>query len=301
MDRFFESYSSFIPDFDAFQEILHHPIPTHLRVNTLKCDTAQVVDSLQAKGIQLIPSLANESCLFLAPGLEKPGKLLEFHLGYIHVQALTSSLASMVLNPGPGQYVLDLCAAPGGKTSHMAQFMGNSGLIVANELYPKRHVSLGYNLARLGVTNSIITGYQAQQFPLKHKFDLVLADVPCSGEGTFRKTKPGHRYKETPEKERLPDLQKKILLRGFDLLRPGGVLLYSTCTYNPEENEAVVSHLLREREARLLPIELDVPMQPGITEWRGKQYDKRARNTARFYPHHIDSVGFFMAKIGKPG
>ncbi len=301
MAPLFEPYASFIPDFDQFQEALHRPIPTHLRINTLKCDIDQAAGSLKDKGVEVVQTLPEEPTLVAAPNLDKPGKLIEFHLGCIHVQALTSCVASLLLDPRPGQYVLDMCAAPGGKTSHMAQLMENHGLIVANELYPKRHVSLGHNLARLGVANTIITGYQAQQFPLRHKFDLILADVPCSGEGTFRKAKPGQAYRETPEKVKLPDLQKKILIRGFDLLKPGGTLLYSTCTYNPEENEAVVSALLAEREADLLKIGLELPMEQGITEWKGQKYDRRVRHARRFYPHRIDSVGFFMAKIGKPG
>jgi len=301
MGHLFEGYASFIPDFEEFQEALNRPIPTHLRINTLKTDVDRVVDSLQGGGVKIKMSLPGDPTLVIAPELEKPGKLLDFQLGHIHVQALTSCIASLLLRPKPGQYVLDMCAAPGGKTSHMAQLMRNTGLIVANELYRDRHISLGHNLGRLGVTNTIITGYQAQQFPMRQKFDLILADVPCSGEGTFRKTRACQTYKEKPEKRKLPALQKKILTRGFDLLKPGGMILYSTCTFNPDENEAVVSALLSERDAELLTIDLELSIEPGITEWKGQKYDARLRHAARFYPHRINSVGFFMAKISKPG
>jgi NOL1/NOP2/sun family putative RNA methylase len=231
--------------------------------------------------------------------LKSPGNLIEYFLGHIHPQALTSCLASIVLSPGKNSYVLEMCAAPGGKTSHLAQLINNTGLIVANELYPNRHIPLGHTLERLGVLNTVITGYQAQEFPLKQRFDYILADVPCSGEGGFRKIKESSTYRETSEKQKLPDLQKKIILRGFDLLKEYGEMLYSTCTYNPEENESVVNFLLQNRDAVLLPLDAGFDSEPGILEWRDEKYDTELQKTARFYPHRINSVGFFMARIGR--
>jgi len=177
--------------------------------------------------------------------------------------------------------------------------MNNTGLIVSNDLYTSRHISLGHTLSRLGVLNAVVTGYQAQEFPLKQRFDYVLADVPCSCEGKFRKTRDTSSYRGNKGREKLPDLQKKIILRGFDLLRENGRMLYATCTYNPEENESVVNVLLKERDAELLPIDVGLDVEPGITEWEDEKYDKRVQKAARFYPHRLDSVGFFMARIGK--
>ena len=205
----------------------------------------------------------------------------------------------MVLQPQKESYILDMCASPGGKTSHLAQMMNNTGLIIANELYPNRHIPLGNTLDRLGVLNAIITGYQAQEFPLKHRFDYILSDVPCSGEGTFRKTKKINAAKYSLKMNHLPDLQKKIILRGFDLLKESGEMLYATCTYNPEENESVVNFLLRNRRAKLLPIEIGIDHDPGIIKWQRNTYEKQIERCARFYPHRVDSVGFFMARIGR--
>ncbi len=301
MEPIFGRYHDIIPEFSSFQEILHRPIPTHLRINGLKAETEQAVRSIERQGITLKGAIEGDNTLYDAAGLDSPGKLLEYFLGYIHPQAFTSCLASIALSPEPGADVLDMCAAPGGKTAHMAQLMQNSGLIVANELFSSRHISLGHTLARLGVLNSIITGYQAQEFPLRQRFDFILADVPCSGEGRFRKIKQSMRYRETGKKAKLPDLQKKIIIRGFDLLKDNGEMLYATCTYNPEENESVVDFLLKNRDAKVLPIDLGLDYEPGITGWRNKNYDKQLRRTARFYPHHHDSVGFFMARICKRG
>jgi 16S rRNA C967 or C1407 C5-methylase (RsmB/RsmF family) len=181
----------------------------------------------------------------------------------------------------------------------MADLMENTGFMVCNDLFANRHVSLGHTLSRLGVQNSVVTGYQAQEFPLRQQFDYILADVPCSCEGRFRITPNDTQYRENRRKALLPDIQKKILLRGFDLLKTDGEMLYATCTYNPAENESVVNFLLEERDAELLPIHLGIAFEPGLSEWNSEIYDKRLKRTARFYPHHVDSVGFFMARIGQ--
>jgi len=299
MTGLFEEYSEIIPEFSLFQERLRRPIPTHLRINSLLIEPPSLIHLLEEKGIQLIQSSQRYDTLYLAQGLASPGNLLEYFLGYIHPQALTSAIASIALAPKENSYLLDMCAAPGGKSAHCAQLMNNTGLIVSNDLYVNRHISLGHTLSRLGVMNAVATGYQAQEFPLKQRFDYVLADVPCSCEGNFRKTRDTSSYRENKGKENLPDLQKKIILRGFDLLQENGQMLYATCTYNPEENESVVDLLLKERDAELLPIDAGFDFEPGITEWKDKRYDKRLKNAVRFYPHRLDSVGFFMARIGR--
>jgi len=118
-------------------------------------------------------------------------------------------------------------------------------------------------------------------------------------EGKFRETEKSNAYREFKGKETLPALQRKILFRGFDLLKKNGRMLYSTCTYNPLENESVVNLLLNERDAELLSIDVDFDVEPGLTEWNHETYDKRMERTVRFYPHRVDSVGFFMAGIGR--
>lgn len=296
----FEQYSDIIPDFDSFQQSILKPLPTHIRVNTLKTVPEQSAASLRRKGAMLQKSLPGDETLFSVQNLASPGNTLEYFMGHIHPQALTSCLVSLALHPEPDSLVLDLCAAPGGKTSHLAQLMANTGLIVANELYRNRHIPLGNTLTRLGVLNAVVTSYQAQEFPLKQQFDFIVADVPCSGEGRFRKTRPNFTYWETKEKILLPGLQKKILLRAYQLLKPGGRILYATCTYNPAENEAVVAYLLQKMDAVLFPLNIDLASEPGLSGWRNETYGKQLERTLRFYPHRVDSVGFFLAGIGKP-
>jgi NOL1/NOP2/sun family putative RNA methylase len=297
MESPFERYREIIPDYESFVEALHKPLPTHVRVNLLKIEARSLVEKLRAKRISLISVTEKDPSLFHASHLKSGGNLLEHVLGYIHFQSLTSSIASIVLSPKPECFVLDMCASPGGKTAHLAQIMNNTGLIIANEPDWRRNIPLSHNLARLGVLNTVVTGYQAQVFPLRQRYDFILADVPCSSEGRFRF--PGERawHGETRQKAKLPVLLKRIILRGFDLLKETGEMVYSTCTYNPEENEGVVDFLLRNRDAELLPPEPMFPFEPGLLSWEKETYDKRLQKAARFYPHQLDSVGFFMARI----
>ncbi|MFZ7110121.1 MAG: NOL1/NOP2/sun family putative RNA methylase [Desulfatiglandales bacterium] len=295
----FEKYREFIPDFKAFRDCIKDSPAVHLRINELKVDPSSAREMLEEEGILLQRSSVDSDTLFFAPELQSPGNILEYFLGYIHPQALTSCLVSLVLSPTPDSFVLDLCASPGGKTAHTAQLMNNTGLIVANELYRDRHIPLGNTLNRLGVLNTVITAYQAQEFPLRERFDFVLADVPCSGEGRFRMNRKDHFYRGVLEEARLQDIQKRIILRGFDLLGPGGVMVYATCTYNPVENESVVDFLLKNREAELLPIDIGFPCDPGIRKWKNETYESEIQRSIRLYPHRINSVGFYMARIGR--
>jgi tRNA (cytosine49-C5)-methyltransferase len=299
MERTFERYSDIIPFFGDFQDRLHTPLPQHLRVNTLKIRTEPLLQTLKSKGISLQEVPASGESLFLAPEGASPGKWLEYALGYIHPQALTSCMASLFLRPKRGSYVLDLCAAPGGKTSHLAQLMKGEGLIVANELQQKRHMPLLNTLSRLGVMNAVLTAYPAQEFPFRGKFDYVLADVPCSGEGTFRYGRDRSRGTGKGGLPNFCETQRKIIVRGFDLLEEEGEMLYATCTYNPHENESIVAHLLKHRDAEIREIDSPLPFSPGLSGWKRETYGGDMKNAARFYPHCVNSVGFFMAKIGR--
>jgi NOL1/NOP2/sun family putative RNA methylase len=294
--RCFAAYADFIPDFAAFCSALHREALCCLRVNTLRRTPDQVKAGLEAKGYHVMPSTVAPE-LLLVSNLSRPGSLQEALLGYYQPQALTSAMAALVLAPQPGEQVCDLCAAPGSKTAHMAQLMQDQGIIVANDRQAKRLSMLEHNLKRLGMSNVVTTCYAGQNFPLRCKFDRVLVDAPCSGEGTYRWDARGRLQHYRRSEGDLPRLQKQLLLRGFDLLAEQGSLLYSTCTYNPDENEAVVQHLLDQRLALLQPIDLDALHQPGLRQWRGQTYDSSMQRCWRLYPHDTQSVGFFLAHI----
>ncbi|RMF83828.1 MAG: RsmB/NOP family class I SAM-dependent RNA methyltransferase [Nitrospinota bacterium] len=294
-------YSHIIPDFTTFLQSLERPLPVHLRVNTLKVARERFLELAQKKGYELKP-IPWYPDAFLALNLESPGTTLEYFLGYYYPQGLSSMIPPLLLDPQPEETVLDLCAAPGGKTSQLAQLMQNRGLIVANDITMHRLRSLKANLERLGILNTLTTQYHGQNFPTRFRFDRVLVDAPCSGSGTYR-GKQGEQGIERPAWliRRLSKLQKQLIVRAFDLLKPGGCLVYSTCTYAPEENEEVIAHLLQTREDAVLEeIQLPFPHATGLTDWQGKAYPEALKRCVRVYPHQLDSWGFFYAKITRP-
>jgi NOL1/NOP2/sun family putative RNA methylase len=287
-----------IPEFADFCRSLSEPQPVYLRVNTLKASVTETRLRLERQGFLLVEE-RSLPMVFRAKNIKQPGHLIEFSLGHLHSQTLSSVLAGIALAPKPHDTVLDLCAAPGSKTTLLAQLMQNEGIIVANDKNTHRLISLQANVKRLGVTNTIIVRYRGQHFPKRFTFDRILLDVPCSAEGTVRTTPDGTLRRPISPRERLSTLQRDLILRAFDLLNPGGLLVYSTCTYNPEENESVVQFLLEKRQAETRPFLLEVPHSPGLDYWKETSYDLSIKNCWRIYPHQLDTVGFFLAKICK--
>ncbi len=197
------------------------------------------------------------------------------------------------------KYVLDGCAAPGSKTTQLAAFMENCGTIIANDINYNRIRALKFNIEKTGTLNTIITNLDLRFFP-KSEFDIILLDVPCSSEGTIRKN-PILLSKWT--EKRIPghaNLQQQFILKAFDLLKPGGYLVYSTCTFAPEENEGVINWLLERRPATLEQINIpQMKIENGIPEWDDKKFDPEIIKTVRIWPHHNDTGGFFLAKVRK--
>ncbi len=297
-EQHFSPYSEFVPDFSDFCKKLAEPQPIHLRINTLKAVVTDTRLRMERRGVSLVPEKSVE-IVFRATNISQPGHLPEYCLGHVHSQALSSVLAGLALGPRRGDVVLDLCAAPGSKTTLLAQLMENRGIIVANDKSTNRLIPLQSNLKRLGVTNTITVRYPGQQFPKIFAFDRILADVPCSAEGTSRVGENGILRISPQSGRRLLGLQRHLLLRAFDLLKPGGTLIYSTCTYNPDENESVVQFLIENRSAMVQPIDLELPHCSGLGQWKEKTYDASIKKCWRIYPHRLDTVGFFLAKVGK--
>jgi len=250
---------------------------------------------MQAAGFDVTPFDWDDTIL----RTEQPvGRSIEHWLGLFYIQEATQTAPARVLAPQPGERVLDLCAAPGGKTVQLAASMENRGALVANEPSGRRQPALLSNINRLGVLNALITDYRGESFPMQEAFDRVLVDAPCSGEGTLRKDASVWQGARPSTIQRLSRIQARLLIRAFDLLRPGGTLVYSTCTFAPEENEAIVTELLRARdEASILPVPLPFPVAAGITEWEGTEFHPAVTGCVRIYPHHLNSGGGFLAHV----
>jgi NOL1/NOP2/sun family putative RNA methylase len=296
----FERYREMIPDFKDFLDALRQPPPIFVRVNTLKIGPETFKTLMSNRGYRMEPVDHLEGAFRLRE-VEKPGSTLEYLLGYFHVQGLTSMLPARILAPEPEEIILDLCSAPGGKVTQMAQLMGGRGLLVANDRRIDRIRILRSNIDRLGATCLLVTRYSGQNFPTRIKFDRILLDPPCSAEGTRRLVSGNLPGEDPGATDRLAVLQKALLRRAMEILKPGGTLVYSTCTYSPEENEAVISDILREGRAELLPISIPFPHSPGLNSWKGRVFHPRIADAVRLYPHQINSWGFFIAHLRKRG
>jgi len=204
------------------------------------------------------------------------------------------------LNPNPSDTVLDMAAAPGGKTSFIAQLMRNQGLIVAVESSRDRTKSLMSNLSRLGVANTVILRQRVEKLVnvFFERFDRVLLDAPCSGEGLLP-LDPARRTKTSPEDLlRFFETQLVLIDAAYKMVRPGGLLVYSTCSIAPEENEFVVEYLLENYDdVKVENVSGSYPVEEGLTEYRKYILPEELRHCIRFYPHKSGTEGFFVCKL----
>ncbi len=293
-----DRYREIVPDYVGFRAIQSLPLYNSARINTLKIEREKLLERLEEEGV-LFRSF-DWYPLGLKLDIESPGKLLENLLGFIHIQEELSMVPPLVLDPLPGECVLDLCASPGSKTTQISQMMKNQGLVIANEPSLARVAPLRSNCERLGVLNVAVTRYDGRNFP-RGPFDRVLVDAPCSSEGRERRG-PGVLSRCSRERSLdLGVLQISLLKNALRLTKPGGTVVYSTCTYAPEENELVVQKVLEDAEdLRLEKVSIAGLQEcPGITEWNGKRLNDALSCTARYYPHINDTGGFYVAKIIK--
>lgn len=290
-----------------YKEILEYSftsLPKTIRVNTLKIDVNKFLNIAKKYSWKLKPL---KFCSY-AFRLENEGDIdlwntPEYKDGLFYIQELASLLSPLALNPQENEKVLDIAAAPGSKTTQMAQLMKNTGEILANDISPDRMDILKDAVKRLGIKN--IKFYLGDGKELlektKNKFDKVLVDGPCSNDGIFRYK--NHKFLEWNLLliYYLRTKQKELLEVGFNALKPGGTLVYSTCSFNPEENEAIVSHLLSKyANADIVPIEFKgIKFRKGLTRWEHFDFDDRVSNTIRIYPKDNNSIGFYLAKIKK--
>ncbi len=300
----FNRYRPLLENWEKFQNVLMTPQPQSVWANPERITPAELMDRLAAQGIPSKLSPWHPWALRLEPDAQV-GRTLEFANGLCHSQEETSLVPARLLQAQPHEKILDLCAAPGNKTVNAAIDMKNTGTLIANEPFAKRHGSLRNNIDRLGITNVIITQSDGTRFPKTYGlFDRVIADVPCSCEGTSRKN-PRVLQPSAPKFLRnLYEIQRMILRKAVQLCKPGGRIVYSTCTYSPEENEINVSEILEEfsGELRVCPAQIpNFTTAPGITEWQGRSLHSEVANCLRIWPHLNNTGGFFIAVLEKRG
>lgn len=281
------------------------PKPTTFRVNTLKVSRKSVEEKLGTYGFHLRAVPWYSDAFILGEGRLRELEKTEVYLkGEIYVQSLSSMLPPLVLGPEAGERVLDLTAAPGGKTTQMACLMNGEGEIVAIESNRIRYLKLKANVELQGAGNvTSILGYGEsvhKKYPAH--FDRVLLDAPCSAEGRFEVREPSsHRYWTLRRIQEVAKTQRKLLFSALTALKPGGVLVYSTCTFAPEENEGVINEAVKtfDGDIQLESIKLSLPNQmSGMTTWEGKNFHSWHRKAVRILPT-FNMEGFFIARIRK--
>ncbi|PSP84319.1 SAM-dependent methyltransferase [Halobacteriales archaeon QS_1_68_17] len=294
-----DRYESLIDDYGAFRAACERPLPSVVRVNTIKTTVERARRALAASDVETDP-VDWHSGLFRLPSDSAGANWPYFH-GWLHGQEEVSAVPATVLDPAPGERVWDACAAPGSKTTQLAALMDDAGLLVATDNNLGRLSALRSNAERLGVTNLAVTNEDARTFSLApfdgEPFDRALVDVPCSCEGTIRKNPDALDDWSIDHVRGIAGVQKGILRRAVQATRPGGTVVYSTCTFAPEENEAVLDHVLDAETCRLVDYDLPLDHSPGVAAWDGATFDPAVGKTKRIYPHQNDTGGFFCAKL----
>lgn len=290
-------------DYDAFLKSYENPRTYGLRVNTAKL-SCQEFEALSPFKLQPIPWISNG---YFYNEESRPARCPYYQAGLYYLQEPSAMTPASRLPIEPGDFVLDLCAAPGGKATALGAALNDTGFLLANDISTSRARALLRNLELFGIKNMLVTDEKpaklAQRFP--SFFNKILLDAPCSGEGMFRKEEALARD-WTPEKSaELSDIQKDLVLKAADMLRPGGILLYSTCTFAPCEDEEVVAYLLSERPDMEL---IEMPGYEGFSAGRPKfagaaaAFDsEELRKCVRIFPHKMDGEGHFLALFRKKG
>lgn len=262
----------------------------YFRVNTIKCKISNVTERFSGYGFHTKNVLYDKA--FECDSIVS--KTLEHFMGRIYIQDLSSMLPAVAARKYLFGSVLDACAAPGSKTTQIADEMENVGNLVANDSSMSRIKALKGALERCGVMNCVVTNSDILRFSPPVKFDSVFLDAPCSGEGIC-----SEKWSEKTIQS-CARLQKIMALRCFDMLREGGTMVYSTCTYAPEENEEVIQHLLDERECIIENPELDkITFSGGIEKWGKNEFSGEISKCVRLWPFQNDTDGFFLALVRK--
>lgn len=273
------------PAYDAFVNSQTQSPHSAIRINTLKTTSESVMTTLET-AYAPVPWCPTGTYI---PDGYRPGKSPLYHAGAFYIQEPSAMSAAQSLGVLPGDKVLDLCAAPGGKSTHLAALLNGSGLLVCNDISPSRAKALVKNLELFGVTNSVVVCEQPHKLAVRFAgfFDKILIDAPCSGEGMFRKDKDVARSWSPERPAEFAALQKDILHNASTMLAKGGKILYSTCTFNTQENEDVIEAFLGTHPSFALS-EISYPFSPGL---------KGLTSCKRLWPHELRGEGHFLALL----
>lgn len=286
-----EDYEAFLTGFDGQRQY-------GLRVNTLKMNLEEF-ERIAPFHLKKVPWISNG---YFYNAEDVPAKHPFYSAGLYYLQEPSAMTPASRLKVQPGERVLDLCAAPGGKATELGAALQGEGLLVANDINTARAKALLRNLELFGISNSFVTNEPphvlAERFP--EFFHKIMVDAPCSGEGMFRKNPAGVDSWKEKGPEYFSKLQREIIVQAADMLLPGGMMFYSTCTFSPLENEKTITYLLKERpDMEVVPMEDYENFAEGLTSYKDEAFDESCKLCRRIWPHKMSGEGHFMALLHK--
>lgn len=306
---FLDRLRTYVPD-GKIEDVLNAfsvSRPTTFRVNTLRVSSDELINQLQTQGFEIEKVNWYPDAFILENKSKKElMETQEYKNGEIYIQNLSSMIPPLVINPQDNEIILDMAAAPGSKTTQLALLMHNKGKIVANDKSPKRIFKLIENLKQQNVGNTQTISFPGEFLWKRYPeyFDKVLIDVPCSMEGRFHSAEPDSYKDWSPKKiKELSNLQKWLLRSAITCTKVDGIIVYSTCAMDPQENEEVIDWILRKAKGAVVLESVEIPnlsTDHGLTFWKNKKFSKEISKTLRIYPSEIFE-GFFIAKLRKVG
>ena len=280
--------------------------PVTIRVNTLKTRRKFLTQQLSQRGVSMEPvGEWSKVGLTVTDSSVPVGATPEYLAGHYMVQSAASMLPVMALGPQPGETVVDMAAAPGGKTTYIGQLMENKGAIYANDFKSERCRSLTANIHRLGITNAVVTCMDGRKMGgIVPQADRVLLDAPCSGSGIISRDPSVKTKRGRKEFLECAILQKELLTAAIDLVdansKTGGYIVYSTCSVSLEENEMVIDSILKRRNVKVVPLDSHLNFGvKGYTRFRQHRFHPSIAHAQRYYPHVHNLDGFFVCKLKK--
>ena len=274
-----------------------------IRINTLRTNQIEMKERLNKLGVDFTELPFNPIGFRINNDPNPLSHTLEFFLGYFYYQGISSQIPALVLNPQPGDKVLDIAAAPGSKSTQMAAMMHNQGELFLNDISTNRLQSLNVNIQRAGIINEIILNMAGERFGklFPEYFDKILVDAPCTALGTIANSPEVAKWWSYEKLKKLSVSQKQMLVSAYKALKPGGELVYSTCSIAPEENEMLIQWLLENYPVSIseIPIKKIIACNDGLTQYKNYKFDGNLASAIRVYPNKHNIEGFFVIKLQK--